>query len=230
MNLALDNVVLRLGTWSLAAEGRFGEGIHLISGDVGSGKSTLALALAGLFPIESGAIKAYGIATSMISFQFPEYHITGSTLWEECESWGLNPNNLLLSANLTEKADLDPFKLSRGELKRFHLACVLAKQYDLLILDEPFSSLDCAEKERICTSITRDCSGITLIFTHEQSIFPRVDRIWEITDGILNDLGPPSEALKKWSRAPRILKQLVAEGKPPDNISPEGILEALCRT
>ena len=36
--------------WSLSAQGTFGEGIHLVSGDVGSGKSTLALLLAGLFP------------------------------------------------------------------------------------------------------------------------------------------------------------------------------------
>jgi energy-coupling factor transport system ATP-binding protein len=230
MFLLLDKVVLRRGTWSLIAEGIFEPGIHLISGDVGSGKSTLALFLAGLVRAEQGAIHREGIRSAMISFQFPEYHITGSTLARECESWGLNPDPLLRSVNLAEKAGSDPLKLSRGELKRLHLACILANEYDLLILDEPFSSLDCAEKERICASLSERSHGITLIFTHEQSIFPKVDRIWEIQEGSLHALGALPEALQSWSHAPELLKRLVAAGKIPKNLSPDNLLEAACGT
>jgi energy-coupling factor transport system ATP-binding protein len=229
VHLDLDKVVIRRGKWSIAADGVFDKGVHLISGDVGSGKSTLGLFLAGLITAESGSIRREGITSTMISFQFPEYHITRSTLTKECESWGLDPHHVLQSANLTEKSRLDPLKLSRGELKRLHLACILANPYDLLILDEPFSSLDCAEKERICISLQARSRGITLIFTHEQSIFPRVDRIWEIRQGTLYALGSPAEALIKWSHAPHILKRLVAEGKIPKNISPYDLLEAACR-
>jgi energy-coupling factor transport system ATP-binding protein len=230
MNLMLEDVILRRGRWSLSANGTFGKGIHLISGNVGAGKSTLALAIAGLLPAESGTILCEGLTSSMISFQFPEYHITGSTLNEECESWALDPHNLLRSANLEAKAYHDPLKLSRGELKRLHLACILAKKYDLLVLDEPFSSLDCAEKERICAEISRQSAGVTLIFTHEQSIFPRVDTIWEITNGSLHTLGSPPDALTRWSHAPHLMRQLIEKGKTPHNISPEDIMEASCRT
>jgi energy-coupling factor transport system ATP-binding protein len=230
LNITLDKVVLRLGTWSLAANGVFGEGIHLISGDVGSGKSTLAQFLAGMIFTDIGTIHREEIASVMISFQFPEFHITGATLTKECESWGLDPHLILPLVNLTEKAGGDPLKLSRGELKRLHLACVLEKNYDLLILDEPFSSLDCAEKERICNSISKHSRGITLIFTHEQSTFPRIDWIWEIREHSLRFLGSPPEALAKWSHAPPLLKQLIASGKKPKNISPDDLLEAACRT
>src|SRR5512139_3957870 len=48
MKVALAGVQAVRGNWALAADGIFGEGIHLVSGDVGSGKSTLALLLAGL--------------------------------------------------------------------------------------------------------------------------------------------------------------------------------------
>jgi energy-coupling factor transport system ATP-binding protein len=41
--------------WSLSATGSFGEGIHLVSGDVGCGKSTLALMMAGYLPLSGGS-------------------------------------------------------------------------------------------------------------------------------------------------------------------------------
>jgi energy-coupling factor transport system ATP-binding protein len=230
INLILDKILVRHGTWSLSADGIFSEGIHLISGNVGSGKSTLASILIGLKKVDQGTVRYDGIISSMISFQFPEYHITGSTLTEECKSWGLDPTSLLTSVNMEEKKDSAPLRLSRGELKRLHLACIFAKNYDLLLLDEPFSSLDCAEKVRVCSSISRQSHGITLIFTHEQSVFPAVDRIWEIRDGVLYCLGAPPDAYSRWTSAPRIVKQLIADGKFPENISPDHLLEAAWRT
>ena len=79
--------------------------------------------------------------------------------------------------------------IRRGELNRLHLACILAKNHDLLLLDEPFSSLDCEEKAKLCARIGKMSRGITIIFTHEQEILPRVTRIWEIVDGMLVDCG-----------------------------------------
>ena len=171
-----------------------------------------------------------GIASAMISFQFPEYHVTGSTLSEECRSWGFDPQVILESIRMEDKGDKDPLTLSRGELKRLHLACVLQKQYDLLILDEPFSSLDCGEKQRACAAISRQCHGITILFTHEQSVFPAVDRIWEIRDGALHDNGPLPDALSRWTGIPPLVQRLVREGKIPKNITPDDLLEAACRT
>lgn len=135
VNVTLRNVRVARGDWSLTAQLTFHEGIYLISGDVGSGKSTLALLLAGLLSPVSGTIERENISSLMIAFQSPEYHITGSTLEKECQSWDVDTDSVLASAGLTKKRDADPLELSRGELKRFILACILAGQYDLLILD-----------------------------------------------------------------------------------------------
>jgi energy-coupling factor transport system ATP-binding protein len=230
MRIVLDNVRATRGEWSLSASGTIHKGINLINGPVGSGKSTLALMLAGLFSPASGHIRREEISSLMISFQNPEYHITGSTLEEECYSWGLDPCSVLPSVNLTGKETDSPLRLSRGELKMLHLACVLAGHYDLLILDEPFSSLDCSGKERICRSLSERSQGITVIFTHERTTFPRVDRIWEIQGGELLDRGNLPEALGHWLYAPIVIKKLISAGKTPQNITPGDLLEAACRT
>ncbi len=216
--------------WSLSAEGVFNEGIHLVTGDTGSGKSTLALVLAGLFPSVTGSIKKEGISSSMIVFQFPEFHITGADLRDECRAWGVDPAVVLAATGFTGREATDPLSLSRGELKRLILACVLAKEYDLLVLDEPFGSLDCAEKERLCTALSARKRGVTIIFTHEQTYFPRIDRIWEIQDGTLHDRGRLPAALAHWDHAPALIKILLARGNVPANISPDDLREAACRT
>jgi energy-coupling factor transport system ATP-binding protein len=230
VKLILDHLTIVRDTFSLNANGEFAEGIHLISGAVGSGKSTLALAMAGLIPLQSGSISKNNIGQYMLSFQFPEYHITGITLDEECSSWGCEPGKVFSSPNLQENNYRSPFSLSRGELKQFYLSCILNKQYDLLLLDEPFSSLDCESKKEFCRRLSNLTTGITLIFTHEQAILPRVDRIWEIVDGMLLDRGNLPDAVRRWDGAPSLIKKLITKGQVPNNISYDDIVEAACRT
>ena len=228
MNLILDRAVAVRDHWSLEASGTFEEGVHLVSGDVGSGKSTLALAMAGLFPLSGGSIRKTEITTCMLSLQFPELHITGHTVKEECASWGTSADEILGVAGLKGREDTSPFSLSRGELKRLHLACIFSKDYDLILLDEPFSSLDCVEKTKVCTTIGQK-QGITIIFTHEQEILPRVFRIWEIVDGVLTDCGRPPDAYRHWHHVPQSITRLAAQGLVPGNISIQDIEEAACR-
>ena len=230
MKVSLAGVRAVRGDWSLRADGVFEEGVHLVSGDIGSGKSTLALMFAGLFPPAPGTVEREGIATTMIAFQFPEFHVTGPDLVTECRSWGVDPVAVLASAGLTGRETVNPLSLSRGELKRLVLACILAQDHDLLILDEPFSSLDCTEKERLCAVLSGRKTGITIIFTHEQAHFPRVDRIWELQDGALHDRGRLPAALGCWDHAPMVVKNLLAKKKIPENISQADLLEAACRT
>lgn len=230
MKLVLDKVRITRGPWPISADCTFTEGIHLISGDVGSGKSTLARVMAGLLPEASGSVVAEGISSQMISFQFPEYHITGTTVREECESWGLDPKTILSAIGLADKYDRDPLRLSRGELKRLHLACILAHRYDLLILDEPFSSLDVCEKLRICRILSGRTRGISILFTHEQAIFPRVGHIWEIRKGQLHSCGSPPDGIRNWQHAPQLIKRLMENKKVLKNISYEDLEEAACAT
>jgi energy-coupling factor transporter ATP-binding protein EcfA2 len=230
MKISLADVRTFRGDWALFSGGTFEEGIHLVSGDVGSGKTTLALLLAGLLAPSSGNIHREGIASAMIAFQFPEFHITGPDLEGECKAWGIDPSVILADTGLAGRKSTSPLDLSRGELKRLVLACMLAKDYDLLILDEPFSSLDCTEKERLCTTLSMRRNGITIIFTHEQTHYPRVDWIWEIQDGRLYHRGRLPSALAHWNHAPAIVKDLLARGTSPENISRADLLEAACRT
>ena len=229
IRITLHQVYAIRDRWSLSASGTFEEGVHLVSGDVGSGKSTLALMIAGLFPLSGGSLKKEEITSTMLSLQFPELHVTGLTVAEECTSWGVAPDDILGATGLSGKRDISPLSLSRGELNRLHLACILAKNHDLLLLDEPFSSLDCEEKAKLCARIGKMSQGITIIFTHEQEILPRVTRIWEIFDGMLVDCGTPPDAFRNWHHVPPIVEKLTALGCRPDNLSLEDLREAACR-
>jgi energy-coupling factor transport system ATP-binding protein len=229
MRVSFDNVHAVRDSWSLSVTGTFQEGVHLVSGDVGSGKTTLALMMAGFFSPQGGLIDKKEIQSSILSHQFPEHSVTGLSITDECISWGADTDEILGVSELIGRGSGSPLSLSRGELKRLHLACMLAKDCDLLLLDEPFSSLDCREKVKLCERIGHRKKGICVIFTHEQNILPRVDRIWEITDGRLIDCGVPPDAFFIWQHAPALVTRLIASGQIPDNLSMEDLRDALCR-
>lgn len=230
MRVDLEDLLFSRGRFSLRGSGTFGEGVHLVSGPVGSGKSTLALMLAELNRPESGAVRRHGISSALLLLQFPEYHITCSTVAEEAGSWGLDPDELLVRADLAGRGDDDPFHLSRGELKRLILACMIMRNPDLLMLDEPFSSLDCAAKRRACSMIEERSEGITIIFSHERAVLPRVDALWEMEGGTLKALGRVPHAIPRWRHAPPYLTYALEQGARPENIRLQDAREALCRT
>ncbi len=191
VELIFDNCVIRRGTACVAVNAALKEGLHIVHGPVGCGKSSLALVIAGLLEPATGSLHLKGISSVLLSIQFPEYHVTGSTLLEECASWGGEPRRILDTVNLADRSADSPFSLSRGELKRLHLACVLAKPCDLLILDEPFSALDCGEKEILSHRLSGRISGITIVFTHEHDSLFGTGCHWEIREGrfVLQDSG-----------------------------------------
>ena len=107
---------------------------------------------------------------------------------------------------------------------------MLAREWDLLILDEPCSALDCAWKEAFSRRIGERQKGITVIFTHEDENLPRVDEIWEIRAGRLVSLGRVPGAITGWSRPPRYIRAALDRGVIPGNITPGDVRDALCRT
>ncbi len=230
MRVSLDDVILRRGSFQLTASGTFSEGVHLVTGPVGSGKSTLALALAGALRPLARQIVEDGIGSRTLALPFPEYHVTGETLEREVASWGLLPAPVLEAAGLSGRGAEDPFRCSQGELKRLVLSCILAREWDLLILDEPCSSLDCAWKEAFARNLGERRKGITILLTHEDEILPRVDEIWEIQAGRLASLGRVPEAIPRWSRPPRYIRAALDAGALPENITRKDVRDAVCRT
>ncbi|MDI3542370.1 MAG: energy-coupling factor transport system ATP-binding protein [Candidatus Methanomethylophilaceae archaeon] len=228
MRVAMDFSAIR-GAFRIYCKAEMGKGTHLVSGSVGSGKSTMALVMASLIPYE-GTLDLDGISSVVLSLQFPEYHITGSTLEEEARSWGLDPAEVLADAELEPFGKSDPFRLSRGQLKRFNLSCVFLLDPDLLLLDEPFSSLDCQVKAKICEYIEAREEKMTVIFSHERSVLPRVDTLSNIQEGMLDFCGSVPDAISLWKGAPPYLKKVLEMGKLPKNIRLKDALEALCRT
>jgi len=229
VNLQLEDVSIRRGAFALRCSGTFGAGVHLVSGPVGSGKSTLALLLAGLLTPDSGTVRRSGISSALLSLQFPEHHVTCSTVAEEVRSWGLAPERILAGAGLADRAEDDPLRLSRGELKRLNLACIIARDPDLLLLDEPFSALDCAGKRLACRAIEARKEGITVIFTHERTVLPRIGTLWEMERGALTPRGDVPDAIRRWRHAPPYLEYALEQGARPANIALEDVREALCR-
>lgn len=229
MKLAFVGTEKSYGGWKCAASAVFPPGIHLICGRVGSGKSTLALLAARVIQPDLGLVEYEGIHSRTLSFQYPENHVTGSSLEEEAASYGVDLDQALDLAGITAGKTLDPFRLSRGELKAFHLACLFLRPWDLLILDEPFSALDCKVKMAVSGHISRLKKEIVLVCTHEQHFLPRTDFLWEMRSGLLTYLGPVPEAIPSWESAPGPVRDLYQQGILPANLTWQDILEAACR-
>lgn len=209
MRVELADLVFARDSFVLRGSGTFDEGVHLVSGPVGSGKSTLALLLAGLLRPGSGAVRRHDVLSTQLLLQFPpEHHVTSPTVaGGEAASWELVPEEALALAELSARADDDPFHLSRGELKRLTLACALLNDPDLLLLDEPFSSLDCTAKKKACGMLEERDAGITIVFSHERAVLPRVDEIWEMEEGVLVARGSvPGAIPPSWRHAPPYLR------------------------
>ncbi|QSZ66117.1 ATP-binding cassette domain-containing protein [Methanofollis aquaemaris] len=230
MQVVCEDVRFTRGEFTLSCTGTFCPGLHFVTGRVGSGKTTLALLLAGLLDPLSGRVRRDEVERLTLSFQNPEYHVTGATVRAEIRSYGVDAAGVAAGVGLTDRLDDDPFALSRGELKRLHLASLLAGEYDLLVLDEPFSSLDCIQKHRLCRALETRRGGITIIFTHERQVLPAVDHLWEVEEGQVLDLGAVPEALARWRHAPQYLKEARARGDAPENITFRDAMEARCRT
>jgi energy-coupling factor transporter ATP-binding protein EcfA2 len=229
MQVILEHVQVQRGAFNLRADGIIREGIHLIWGSVGSGKSTLALLLAGCLAVREGAITRSGIVTTRLSLQFPEYQVTSRTLVGEIQSWGGEVDRVLTAIGLTDRAKEDPLTLSRGELKRLQLACALQSSPDLLLLDEPFSALDCRERENAIQVIQRRRTGITILFTHDPGILPRIEYLWELEGGELRYRGKVPEAFSHWSSPPAYMRFLLEAGVIPKNLAFDDLQEAVCR-
>ncbi|MCB0992831.1 MAG: ABC transporter ATP-binding protein [Acidimicrobiales bacterium] len=205
------NQVLHSLSLSVAA----GETIALL-GPSGCGKTTLLRCIAGLERPTAGQVTiGQKVVASPTVWVAPERRGIGMVFQngalfphldvESNIAFGL-ARNKARSGRVSEMLDLVglgglgarmPSELSGGQQQRVALARALAPSPRLLLLDEPFSSLDVALRVMLRTEVRSVLSdvGVTALFvTHDQDeAFVMGDRVAVLRDGNLEQIGTPSE-------------------------------------
>jgi iron(III) transport system ATP-binding protein len=110
---------------------------------------------------------------------------------------GSRARTALELVGLQHKAACLPHELSGGERQRAALARALAPGPDLVLLDEPFSSLDAslrADLRREVELILRDAEATAVLVTHDQEeALSLGDRVAVMRDGRIVQIGAPEE-------------------------------------
>jgi iron(III) transport system ATP-binding protein len=98
---------------------------------------------------------------------------------------------------LQHKTDRYPHELSGGERQRVALARAMAPEPALVLLDEPFSSLDASLRaglRREVELILRDAEATALLVTHDQEeALSLADRLAVMREGRIVQVGAPEE-------------------------------------
>lgn len=104
---------------------------------------------------------------------------------------------LLEAVALDGDADRSVGSLSGGEKQRVSIVRTLVNEPEVLLLDEPTSSLDAATEvriERLLSSLIDDYDLTCVLVTHDEDQARRLgDRIAQFEDGAVTRVGPPQE-------------------------------------
>lgn len=95
---------------------------------------------------------------------------------------------LLKQLNISEKANMPPTQLSRGQQQRVAIARALINEPKILMCDEPTSALDQkrgSEFMSILKDLVSSDHRTVFVVTHDHRIFPFSDRIINIADGLI---------------------------------------------
>lgn len=210
-NAGTSNEVLALNDVSFKVES--GEFLGII-GKTGSGKSTLVKHLNGLLKPDSGKVfidendiwknkKTLKKARFDIGlcFQYPEYQLFAQTVLEDIAFGPINMGKsdkeamdlakssakiMKIDENILEKS---PFELSGGQKRRVAIAGIIAMDPKVLVLDEPFASLDPESVEEfsdLLKDYIKNKDKTIVVVSHDMTQMANLcDRIIVLNDGKL---------------------------------------------
>lgn len=211
VNITVKNATKRYGQATiipdLSVDIRNGE-LFTLLGPSGCGKTTLLRMIAGFNSIEGGDFLFNGKRINdldpgkrNIGMVFQNYAIFPNMSVRKNVEFGLKQRALpkeeiiaetdkfLKLVHVDQYADRMPDKLSGGQQQRVALARALAPCPMLLLLDEPFSSLDVELRERLgleVRDILKQQNTTALLVTHDQhEAFAIADEIGVMDQGVL---------------------------------------------
>lgn len=228
-------------------------------GESGSGKTTLLRLIAGLEVPTSGEIalggrRVAGTSTFLpperrrvrLVFQestlFPHLNVKANVAFaleavsrrERADRIG----EILSLVELDGLAERFPHELSGGQRQRVEIARALVSKPELLLLDEPFSSLDVSLKRRVredVARIVRRTATTTVLVTHDiEDALSVSDRVGIMRKGRLEQVDTPAEAYRRPCTAYvasllGVTNLLPADPTPDGYRTPVGILSNGCR-
>ena len=199
--IRLENISLGYGTHTLLGEVsvHFAKGqLTALVGRNGAGKSTLLRALAGLEPLQSGAITIGGSsiadldgteAARRVAFVATDKVRIANLPCEDLVALGRAPYtnwigrlqavdreivaDALAKVGMSEFARKTMDRMSDGECQRVMIARALAQQTPVILLDEPTAFLDMPNRYELCRLLQRlahDEQKTIIFSTHELDI------------------------------------------------------------
>lgn len=189
----------------------------LITGPSGGGKSTLLRALALIEPADSGlvrhgerviepcserALEAQDPPFPFLTMLFQQIHLWPHLTVRENVGLVLGGNPSAPSAPRTEAMlaafgvdhvlDLRPHECSLGQRQRVAIARALLMPTQFLLLDEPASALDRANRAILAGELLKakqSGRGLLIVSHQEEELDPVVDARFELEHGILHRIG-----------------------------------------
>ena len=209
---ALKHVSFSLGKGEFAA----------VVGESGSGKSTLLNCIGALDSPTSGSILVNGqdlfsmgeeertiFRRRNIGFIFQSFQLVSELDVEQNIIFPLlldyrQPDpaaveEMLDLLGLSERRHHLPSQLSGGQQQRVAIGRALITKPKLILADEPTGNLDSRNSQDVIALLTqasRRFQQAILMITHNKSLTSSVDRVLQVSDGVLTDLGGmPDETL-----------------------------------
>jgi energy-coupling factor transport system ATP-binding protein len=196
-----------------------GETVAVV-GENGAGKTTLVKHMTGLLKPSSGKVLVDGVETTStstaqlsrkvgVAFQNPDHQLFSESVNEEMSfalrNFGFTPEVVqqrvswgLELFELERYRESSPLVLSGGEKKRLTLACILAWDPQVVVLDEPTVGQDSIQKERLAGTIRMlSSSGKTVVVvSHDiEFLWPLQPRVVIMKSGRVVGDGPASTAM-----------------------------------